>query len=358
MTGWGVERTTRTAFPSAVAPVGARTPMPPHNQGAERRTRRTRWGLRALVIGGLAGAAWLLTGSAAQAADHDATPGGLLGSSLIGAVVDGNTASPVVDRIRKVAARPLDRPVAPVEALTETLDEVTSSGTTDADSTLGAVDRVVREISGPLRLTGGPADSRPLAPAAAPLTRTLRPVTDLLHDVAPVTAHRPVPADVPVTDVATHRPAPANAPVVDEAPQRPAPATGPATGDKAQDPAVDEAAVRPARDVAATRTVGVADTSASKRHSSATDRHAVAVTAAAPDTVRDTRPGGDGPAPLQVHLGASGISTSGSGAPTEGGSAAYLPAAVAGNTVAHRLPNATDVEVRRHDAEAPTVSPD
>lgn len=349
MTGWGVERTMRTAYPATVAPVGARTHMPPHSQEAERRTRRTRWGLRALVIGGLAGAAWLLTGSAAQAADHEATPGVPPGSSLIGAVVD--TAPPVVDRILKVAAQPLDhsRPArerVPVEVLTETLDEVAPSGTADADSALGAVDRVVREISGPLRLTGGPADSQPLAPVAAPITRTLRPVTDLLLDVAPATAHRPAPAPAPAVDEATPRPEPVTMPAADEAvqPVRDVVATGPET--------IGPEAIAPVATVAA-----VSEAPAGKRHT-VTGGQPVAVPAAAPDTVRDATPGGDGPAPLQVHIGAGGIPTSASGTPTEGGSAAYLPATVAGDPVAHRSPSVTDVGVRRHDAEAPTVSPD
>jgi hypothetical protein len=62
-----------------------------------------------------------------------------------------------------------------------------------------------------------------------------------------------------------------------------------------------------------------------------------------------------------VHLGAvSGIPTSGSGAPSDGGGcAAIIGAAVVAGTVAcHRLPVATDVDVRRYDAESPTVSPD
>jgi hypothetical protein len=62
-----------------------------------------------------------------------------------------------------------------------------------------------------------------------------------------------------------------------------------------------------------------------------------------------------------VHLGdVSGTPTSSwSGSPTEGGSAAFLPAAIASSTMAcQRLPIASDVEVRRIDAEAPTVSPD
>jgi hypothetical protein len=75
----------------------------------------------------------------------------------------------------------------------------------------------------------------------------------------------------------------------------------------------------------------------------------------------DSTPGGDGPAaPLRLHLGdVSGVPTSGSGTPTEGGSAAFLPVAIANSTMARHVPAiASDVEARRHDAEAPTVSPD
>jgi hypothetical protein len=91
----------------------------------------------------------------------------------------------------------------------------------------------------------------------------------------------------------------------------------------------------------------------------AADRHRAAVTAADPETVSDT-PGGDGPAPLRGHLGAvNGVPASGPSTATEGGSAAFLPVKVVDSTVAyHRLSLATDVGVRRHDAEAPTVSPD
>jgi hypothetical protein len=66
------------------------------------------------------------------------------------------------------------------------------------------------------------------------------------------------------------------------------------------------------------------------------------------------------PTPMQGQPGSvSGISISGSGSPAEGGQCATVPAAVVASTVAcHRLPIATDVEVRRYDAEAPTASPD
>jgi hypothetical protein len=206
-------------------------------------------------------------------------------------------------------------------------------GKTSADTAPGAVDSVVRELPGPLRPTGGPADSRQIAPVAAPPTRTLQPVTGALPQAAaPTGTQRPAPADLPVTSAAATRTADiATAPRVKE--------TGQAAGH---------------------RDVVVKAASVGKRHSIVTEKQPVAASAARPDSLGGTSPAGDGPAPLQVHLGAlSGISTSASGAPTEGGSAAFLPAAVASGLVAFHQPRkATDVEARRHDAEAPTVSPD
>lgn len=63
MTGWGVECTQRPAYrPSTGPAAGGSAPMPPHSQGAERRREHrrgrtgSRRGLRALVVGRLAGA--------------------------------------------------------------------------------------------------------------------------------------------------------------------------------------------------------------------------------------------------------------------------------------------------------------
>jgi hypothetical protein len=327
MAGWGVERSKRTACPAPTTPTGITEPMPPHSQGAERRTgpgagrTDSRWALRAFVIGGLAGAAWLLTGAAAHAADRDPAPEGLLGSSLIGAVVDGDTAPPAVRNVLKAAAQPLesDRPAhrvvsslvtaparvltRPAEVLAETLDEATPKD--------DAVTRVTRDLTGPLRPAGGPADTPEPAPvAAAPPTRA----TDLpAHEEQEPAARPAVRVSKPMVAAAE--------------------AGGPA--------------------VRTHRPTG-------KRNPIVVERHRAVVTAAQPDPVQDSTPDDDGPAPLQVRLGAlSGLSTSGPGAPTEGGSAAVLPAAVGGTPVAdHRLPRATDVEARRHDAVAPTVSPD
>src|SRR5262245_28205082 len=103
MTERGVERMPRTAhrLPS-VPPAGAATPLPPHIQEAERRKAR-RWGLRVLVVGGLAGAAWLLTGAAAHAADPAGEPTG----SLLGSVIDveGDATAPV-NGLLSAAAQP------------------------------------------------------------------------------------------------------------------------------------------------------------------------------------------------------------------------------------------------------------
>ena len=340
MTGWVVERKPLAALASV--PAGAVSSlMPPHSQGAEQRAkRRGRWALRALVVGGLAGAAWLLSGAAAQAADHEATPEG---SSLIGSVVQGD-AVPVVGNVLKAAAQPLDAGLSQhrharkdEDVLARPVSILTGDRKTGANTALGAVDSVVREITGPLRLTGGPEDSRRLAPVAAPLTRTLRAVTGTLPQAAaPAPTRRPASAETPVIRaVAATR----TADIV-KAPQVAAPhvtAAGPAGHWH----------------------VHTTTASAGKRHSIVTAGHPAAATAARPDTPGNTTPGGDGPAPLQVLGALSGISTGASGAPTEGGSAAFLPAAVASGLVAvHRLRKATDVEARRFDAEAPTVSPE
>jgi len=361
MTVWRVERTSRAAFPApSVASTGDRSLMPPPSQGAERRTERrarpagSRWGLRALVIGGLAGAAWLLTGTAAHAADHDPAAAR---SSLLGSVVARDIAQPTVTTILQAAAQPLesDRPayrhhdtVSLLPAL-PVLNEAASHRSTGASGP--SVVRVIRGITGPLRLTGGPADS-PLAPLTAPLVRTLHPVTSLLpHAAGPVTgvlAHAAKPAVTaggPIAASAVH-------------------------GVRSQHPVAAPAAPRLIPGSSAVQagpapsTVATADLP-SVRHAAAPARatihpHPVSRTVAGPDTVRETPYGGDGPAPLQVRFGAvSGLSTGGSGGPTEGGSAAVLPVAVAASSMAfQRLALPTDVEVRRFEAEAPTVSPD
>lgn len=342
MTGWGVERKPRPARrPSVVSSTGPAL-MPPHSQGAERRRGNRpgpRWGLRALVVGGIAGAAWLLSGAAAHAAEHEPVTGGLLGAatqatghdggsaSLLGAVMHGAQAdAPRLGRVLKTAVKPLESgghhtglgTVTTIpKRLVDTVGEV-AHGTKDAVPALSGVDRVIRDITAPVRLTGDAVSARPFVPVTVP-------ATDLPHyaaDPEPVASHQ----DRPEPDAGATKPDVARTAV----PQ----------GPSSVDVAMDEQKSAPVliRDLV---------------------RHPVGAVSAL-ETVRET-PDGDGTAPLRVDLGAvNGFPASGAGTATDGGpSAAVLPSAVADSTTAcRRLPIATDVEVRRHDAEAPTVSPD
>jgi hypothetical protein len=363
MTGQGVERTPRTAYPDpSVSPTGVSSLMPPHIQGAERRSERraghtgSRWGLRALVIGGLAGAAWLLTGAAAHAADRDPGPVG----PLIGSIVDGGATAPVTGLLQ-AAAQPLET-VGPAhkhhefryDAQTydivasvlevphrvlvrpaETLDEVVHGHSgIRVDAAISSVDEVLREVAGPLRLTGGPTPTQQSVlthqQMTVPVRRTHKhPIADQpVDDLAPVPAATPMP-EVPQVD-----------PVVR------------VSSTISTTPVVPVKNVQHAKHRKHAKVV-----SAPSAH-----RHRIATSVVSrPATGQEYVPGGDGPAaPLQLHLGdVSGTPTSGSGIPTAGGSAALLPAAISDNPMAcHLVPFATDVEVRRHDAEAPTVSPD
>src|SRR3954447_15291259 len=86
MTGSGVERLVRTPSPAVVSTGAAPPPPPSQVEGRTgrrrsrglRRGRRplvlrgARWALGTLVVGGLAGAAWLFSGAAAHAADAPA----------------------------------------------------------------------------------------------------------------------------------------------------------------------------------------------------------------------------------------------------------------------------------------------
>lgn len=345
MTGRVVERAAPAPYRFApIRPVGVSPLMPPHSQGAEQRKEHhagrtgSRWGLRALVIGGLAGAAWLLTGAAAHAADRDPAAGGVsLGSSLIGSVVSGeDRGAPVLGRVLTAAAKPLETrqhrghgsAVAVPGKLVATLHKATHGRNDDADSALGGVDDVVRELTAPLRPAGVAVDTR-----------------------KPALVTEPQEAEPPQAVTA------AAPPVIDT----PAPAPAPLAAEPAGETTAAQVGAVASRGVKAPapgrrNLVGKAVV---RQHTIAVDRHPAAATAADPETVSETS-GGDGPAPLRVHLGAAnGVPASGPSTATEGGSSAFLPAKVADSTVAcHRLPITTDVEVRRHDAEAPTVSPD
>ncbi|MBO3742006.1 hypothetical protein [Actinoplanes flavus] len=320
MADWGVERDERATCRSLPSTHGGSPLMPSHSQGAERRTERragrtgSRWILRAVVVGGLAGAAWLLTGSAAHAADHDDLIGSVLSEV---ASVTGN--EPTVGELLEAAARPLE-PSMPVEAIDEIVDEVTAIDGEPVGASLRTV------VTAP-RASGGTVDGRA---QSRPATTVAEPVTE------------PVPVDYPLEP-----PAAAAAPVtvVDvtaavpdaKRPEKPVlTRTGKAKPKKAK---------------------AVAGKARAQFRPEAQRR--IPAARPAPETARDEVPD-DGPTPRRMNLGAvSGIPANGSGASPEAGSVAVLPARLANGAVAnHRLPVAADVEARRNDAEAPTVSPD
>jgi hypothetical protein len=374
-------------LPSVSSDVSAL--MPPASQGVERRSERQagrigfRWGLRALVVGGLAGAAWMLSGAAAHAADPASAatvPGGLAILSPtqqvtplargLGNEVAERTVKPVVKHATRVVVGPgvrsANRPpgrhatgatvatpvtgvahqlisvvVKPANQLVTTAGDVVRSTVASHTTTTGVMD-AVRGLTAPLRPTGGPVGATRLTPVtravpAAPLIRILSPVTDLLNTAVPMaaahgagTATRPRPATV--TGAARHTGAPAGVAL----------------------PAADPTGSIMAG--AGLGTMGGNGTDTTRRFA---DARYTAATTARPDSVQPA-PGSPDPVPLGMRLGAvSGIPASVSGSSSGGGSAATVPAAVAASTVAcHRLPIATDVEVRRYDAESPTVSPD
>ena len=349
MTGLGVERTPRTAHPlPSTPPSGVSASLPPHIQWAERRMERhgrrtgSRWSLRVLVVGGLAGAAWLLTGAAAHAADRVGEPSG----SLLGTVV-GSEATAPVSGLLNAAVQPLeaahpahhehhvvaDLLEVPQRVLTrpvETLDEIAHGHTgTPVDAALGDVDQVLGEAAAQARPTGGPAPAPPrIATVALDATRTASP---------PAERPRQEPAETPVAATSRGITPAFRAPV-------------------AVPPGSSDGAEKQRRPPAGAPVKHVKAGSARAVHR----QDAVSVATAEVPTVSEGTPRGDTPADGQLHLGmVSGTPTTGSGTPTEGGSAAVLPAAIADGTMArHRLPIASDVEVRRYDAEAPTVSPD
>ncbi|BCJ43654.1 hypothetical protein GCM10010168_40370 [Actinoplanes ianthinogenes] len=307
MPGWRVERTPRTASRSVPVTPGGSPLMPPHSQGAERRPERragragSRWVLRALVVGGLAGAAWLLTGAAAHAAGPGPEP---ITGSWFGAVTENVERATghesVVGELLKAAVQPL-----------ESVPEIPQYDSSAEEP----LDEVLPEAAAPLRASSEDADDEKQPVAEA----------DKAESVAE-------PARPAVTRVVK---------------------VGKVKAGKAK-------ASRSTRATSArTRYIPVRRLKAHSR--SHLQRHAPAARPVAPETIREDVPGGDGPAPARTNLGAvSGIPAgSGSGGSPEGGSSAVPPSGIVNGPVAcHRCPVAPDVDARRNDAEAPTVSPD
>ncbi|MEU4557277.1 hypothetical protein AB0F72_02735 [Actinoplanes sp. NPDC023936] len=300
--------------------------------------------MRALVIGGLAGAAWLLTGTAAHAADHDGEPTGSPKRSAPHRVAPVSGES-TVRELLEAAVQPLESEYTP------------QCHRRVVTSILATAERV---LSGPVELPaeviydGFAIDAYPFG--AEPHRKTA-PSRTSAGSADDRNRHRPaVDAADPVAQPDTRQP---------DAELPPSDVTAPAVSPAAEQSAAGSA--HPAPTSASTSTKAARDTAGSKpaRHAKAQSRSSVhrrvpAARPASPKMVREEAPVHDGPEPARMNLGTvSGIPASGSGSSPEVGPVAVLPPRVADGAVGHhRFPFATDVEARRNDAVAPDVFPD
>ncbi|MGN9908071.1 hypothetical protein ACTMTJ_11045 [Phytohabitans sp. LJ34] len=374
MTGSGVERTQRTAT----------------------RPAHVRLGLRVLAVGGLAGAAWLLSAASAHAAEGalpaEDAPTDLSVVSLVDGSGQSTLVSPIAETLDTtlvatdlvhvgrastvvlpsataassvpVTAQPATRPdgdqdstarVAAGEPAGAQAPTAQPRTTRDrAGSGDGALLGAVRGLTTPLGLSSalaGPTGlltplTRAVDPVVAPLDGVLRPVAGVL-----LTAAQPVTSTLGSVTRAAFGADPTGQRGYELIPgATPVPGVG-------VQPAEASSAAGPG-----TRTVGLAEVdtdsfSGDRRYAGTELRSAESP---------DERPGSGNlpdrhfPAPLRAYLGAgAGIPAGGPGSHAEGGAFAVVPSSVVQSTVAfHRLPVTTDVAVLRHDAEAPTVSPD
>lgn len=363
------------------------------------RTPATRFGLRVLVVGGLAGAAWLLSAASAHAAEanqpaEDAPTGLSVVSSLVtgsgsGADEQSSLVTPLTDTLDSALAPvtgvasaatggalpPASRAsavVLPSTTVTSTTPLRTASagaagqdtGAASGDAASASARTVApapapqtRAATGGGVLGGlagalvGPSGllspvTRVVDPVVAPLTATLRPVAGALLTAAqPVTSALGDVAGA-ATDVLTRPggkrsdlPAPVGAPV---------PGTAAATVVAGAD----------------TPVFGPREGGSSGASTISVHRYEAGTELRATGTP-EPRTGGNlpdrpYPAPLRGYIGAgAGTLASGLGSHLEGGAFAVVPSSVVQRSVAtHRMPATTDVEALRHDAEAPTVSPD
>ncbi|MEV4621673.1 hypothetical protein AB0J74_23560 [Asanoa sp. NPDC049573] len=374
--------------------------------GVERkqRTAPRRVLVRTLVVGGLAGAAWLLSASAAQAAGAEpvadqgarsvlAPLTGVLETakpvlSTATGLLDGAlpvTAEPTVERPvstgRTTAQRVISDPAAAVVAPSTTAQgSIVIAGAAPAAKPEPAAARTAVRLSIPDGTpsrsadrsgphTSGPAGTpgpvaplgvtRALAvpgalltpvaqvalPVLAPVTAFLRPMTSMLRLFAAplfrtagavtrtVTGTlsgprgRPTPAVTPVGFVGVHGRVSSRTPGT----------TAPGSASVAE-PRATHTGTSTIRQY-----VGL-----SERVASAASNRGNG------DTPREPYPG-----PIRGEGSASGTPASASGSPAGGGAFATVPSSVVGSMVAFQLlPKPADSAVPRHDAEAPTVSPD
>jgi hypothetical protein len=362
------------------------------------RTSTTRFGLRALVIGGLAGAAWLLSAASAHAAEanlpaEDAPTGLSVVSSLVSGSGTGadersslvtpltETLDPALSPVTGVAsavtggalpsASRASAVVLPSTTVTSTTPlRTASAGVAGQDTGAASGDAASASAPAPapqtraatgggvlIGLAGalvGPSGllspvTRVVDPVVAPLTGTLRPVTGAL-----LTAAQPVTSALgSVTRTTTgvlsrpggqraQLPAPVGAPV-------PGTAVATVVAGTTQTPVFGP---REGGGYSGTSTTSV------HRYEAGTELSATGTPE--PRTGGGNLPDRPYPAPLRGYIGVgTGTPASGLGSHMEGGAFAVVPSSVVQRAVAtHRMPVTTDVEALRHDAEAPTVSPD
>ncbi|MEJ3742315.1 hypothetical protein WEI85_03330 [Actinomycetes bacterium KLBMP 9797] len=338
-----------------------------------------RFGLRVLVVGGFAGAAWFLSAASAQAAEttppaEDASTeltvvslvsGPDTGADERSSAVDtvGTVISPVTDIASAAAGSARIAPLADHRASATALPSAAVSATTPrtADAVVAGRDAdlaATRPGGGLLGLTDGLIGSSSLLtpvtkavdPVVAPLSGALRPVSGALLDAA-----RPVTSALgSMTRVTTGVISP---PVAQWAPLAPNGALAP---DTARIPVTPVAAGAEAP-VFGPRLAG--DTAGSASTTSVERRPAAAEVSAAGTPVTRTGSGNLPDRPYPTPLRGSGVGAgtlaSGVGGHVEGGGFAVAPSSIVESTVAiHRMRATTDVAALRHEAQAPTVSPD
>ncbi|MDG4822213.1 hypothetical protein O7635_10145 [Asanoa sp. WMMD1127] len=359
--------------------------------------------MRTLVVGGLAGAAWLLTASAAQAAaaepgvDHGAEPvlaplTGVLETAkpvlstttgLLGAALTPVTAQPLVEQPvstgRATVRRAISDPATAVVAPSTTVDRsISIAGAPPADQPTRiaartadragvdtsdrSADRPATRVSG-LAGTSGPVAplgvTRALAvpgalltpvtqvalPVLTPVTALLRPMTSMLRlFAAPLvrTVGAVTRTVIGALPGPRGRPASAVTPVDD-------------LGVYGLVPAGTTGTTVPGAAVVAAPRAAHTETNTSRLHAGRPER--AVPTASSRNTGEAPRL--PDPAPSRGEGSASGIPATASGSPVGGGAFATVPSSVMGSMVAYQLlPRPADTAVPRHDAEEPTVSPD
>ncbi|GAA1849670.1 hypothetical protein [Asanoa iriomotensis] len=367
--------------------------------GVARTTRKTSRQIlvRTLVVGGLAGAAWLLSASAAQAAAAEpaanqglAPMGGVLeiatpvlstATGLLGDVLTPATAHKPVEQpvptghatVRRAISDPAavvvprttaDRSITIADAAPAHLPNHAADRTADragvpAGPSNRSANRPATRVSGtagtpglvdPLGVTRALAVPgaliTPVAqvalPVLAPVTALFRPMTSMLRTFA-----APLFSAVGVVarTVTGALPGPRGRPTSAVTPVDQRGVHGRTSSGTTVPTAAHVAAVRAAH--SETSTIRLPAGRPEPVASAATSRN----TGEAPRLPY--------PAPTRGEGSASGIPASASGSPVGGGAFATVPSSVVGSMVAFQLlPKPADTAVPRHEAEKPTVSPD